>query len=59
MISRCRYCNEICPDFSEECDCCAYIEEVCKEVVPILKEFNKLDYTEFNKLLKKEKKNES
>lgn len=26
MINRCKYCNDICPDFSEICDTCAYIE---------------------------------
>lgn len=31
MISRCKYCGDICPDFSEICDTCAYIEETCKE----------------------------
>lgn len=26
-MNRCRECNAICPDFSELCDCCAFIEE--------------------------------
>ena len=25
-MKRCKYCNEICPDFSDMCDCCTYIE---------------------------------
>ena len=27
MINRCVKCGDICPDFSELCDCCAYIVE--------------------------------
>lgn len=27
MINRCKECGAICPDFSEVCDCCWYIEE--------------------------------
>lgn len=27
MINRCVECGGICPDFSELCDCCAFIEE--------------------------------
>ena len=26
MINRCIKCGGICPDFSDLCDCCAYIE---------------------------------
>jgi len=26
-MNRCKYCNAICPDFSDICDCCAFIEE--------------------------------
>lgn len=27
MINRCVECGVVCPDFSELCDCCAFIEE--------------------------------
>ena len=27
MINRCKECGNICPDFSEVCDCCKFIEE--------------------------------
>jgi len=27
MINRCKECGDICPDFSELCDCCAFIKE--------------------------------
>ena len=33
MINRCKECNDICPDFSELCDTCAYIEEQDKAEV--------------------------
>jgi hypothetical protein len=26
MFNRCKICNEKCPDFSDLCDTCAYIE---------------------------------
>jgi hypothetical protein len=26
MINRCRYCGDICPDFSTVCDSCCFIE---------------------------------
>lgn len=26
-MNRCKECGAICPDFSELCDCCAFIEE--------------------------------
>lgn len=26
MINRCKNCDEPCPDFSELCDCCYFIE---------------------------------
>ena len=29
MISRCKYCNAICPDFSSVCDTCFHIEFEC------------------------------
>ena len=25
-MNRCKYCEDICPDFSDVCDTCAYIE---------------------------------
>lgn len=31
MINRCRWCNSICPDFSDVCDGCANIEFECDE----------------------------
>jgi len=34
MINRCKYCNDICPDFSEICDTCAYIDAVDKGEQP-------------------------
>ena len=27
MINRCVECGSICPDFSDLCDCCAFIDE--------------------------------
>ncbi len=32
MISRCKWCNSVCPDFSEVCDGCANIEFECDEL---------------------------
>jgi hypothetical protein len=26
-MNRCKYCESICPDFSDVCDTCAFIEE--------------------------------
>jgi len=31
MINRCKYCSDICPDFSDICDTCAHIESECKD----------------------------
>ena len=31
MISRCKWCNSVCPDFSDVCDGCANIEFECYE----------------------------
>lgn len=30
-MNRCRECGCICPDFSDVCDCCAFIEEEMRE----------------------------
>ncbi len=30
MINRCKWCNSVCPDFSEVCDGCANIEFECE-----------------------------
>lgn len=30
-MNRCRECNSICPDFSDVCDTCNYIEEEMRE----------------------------
>jgi len=40
MINRCKYCDDIAPDFSDMCDSCAFIEQNCKEdaTKPIIKE---------------------
>ncbi len=32
MISRCKWCNSVCPDFSEVCDGCANIEFECDKL---------------------------
>ena len=32
MISRCKWCNSVCPDFSDVCDGCANIEFECDKV---------------------------
>ncbi len=31
MISRCKWCESICPDFSDVCDGCANIEFECED----------------------------
>ena len=25
-MNRCKYCGDVCPDFSDLCDCCYFIE---------------------------------
>lgn len=27
MISRCKFCNDVCPDGSNMCDLCCFLEE--------------------------------
>lgn len=47
-MNRCKYCDSICPDFSDVCDTCAYIEE--EDIL----EAERLECEEENKLFEEE-----
>jgi len=51
-MNRCKYCNSICPDFSDVCDTCCYIEEEDRL------EAERLECEEENRLFEEELKEE-
>jgi len=47
-MNRCKFCFCVCPDFSDICDSCNYIEQETKEEDRDFEDFDLDDYEEDN-----------